>query len=362
MRAAGGGVICNITSSSTLAPVPFLGAYRASKAAVSAIGESLAAEVAQFGIRVVEVMPGPIETDMLASSDRPAPAIEHEQYRALAEKMWEGRQAVRESYTPAPEAARRIADAILDDDGPLRYGCDDLSEGMLAGWEAPTTRSWVGGMLRVVQRMITGLAHTALHVADVDAAVAWYARRARPHRAVAAVPHGRRRDRARHGRAAARSGRREGRDRRRRRRIRSRHRGHRVSGGRSGDRRRRPTITRPGFTHVALLCDDVAATRRDLEAKGVRFLVDGIADVAGLRTTWFADPWQNVFILVEKVRRPDRAYYRQYIVSVTLSTCRGQEQPVRGEHDFGVLPLGGTVVEAIKPMRCSRRKSPKTKA
>ncbi len=71
-------------------------------------------------------------------------------------------------------------------------------------------------------------------------------------------------------------------------------------------------ITRPGFTHVALLCDDVAATRRDLEAKGVHFLVAGIADVAGLRTTWFADPWQNVFILVEKVRRPDRAYYRQF--------------------------------------------------
>jgi hypothetical protein len=44
----------------------------------------------------------------------------------------------------------------------------------------------------------------------------------------------------------------------------------------------------------------------------VRFLVDGVADVAGVRTTWIADPWDNVFILVEKVRRPDRPYYRQY--------------------------------------------------
>ena len=43
-----------------------------------------------------------------------------------------------------------------------------------------------------------------------------------------------------------------------------------------------------------------------LEAKGVRFLVDGIADVAGLRTTWFCDPWDNVFILLEKVRIPTR--------------------------------------------------------
>jgi NAD(P)-dependent dehydrogenase (short-subunit alcohol dehydrogenase family) len=136
LRAAGGGVICNVTSSSILAPVPFLGAYRASKAAVSAIGESLQAEVAQFGIRVVEIMPGPIITDMLEASDRPAPAIEHELYREQAEKMWESRQQIRGMYTPAAEAARRIVDAILDDDGPLRYGCDDMSEGMLSGWRS----------------------------------------------------------------------------------------------------------------------------------------------------------------------------------------------------------------------------------
>jgi len=136
LRQAGGGVICNVTSSSLLAPVPFLGAYRASKAAVSAIGESLQAEVAQFGIRVVEIMPGPIITDMLEASDRPAPAIEYPQYRAQAEKMWESRQGIRAMYTPADEAARRIVDAILDDDGPLRYGCDDMSEGMLQGWRS----------------------------------------------------------------------------------------------------------------------------------------------------------------------------------------------------------------------------------
>ncbi len=148
MRANGGGVICNITSSSVLAPVPFLGAYRASKAAVSTIGESLQAEVAQFGIRVVEVMPGPIETDMLAASDRPAAAIEHEPYRALAEKMWAGRQTIRSQYTPAAEAARRIVDAVCNDDGPLRYGCDDLSEGMLAGWNTTDNARWLSGMLR----------------------------------------------------------------------------------------------------------------------------------------------------------------------------------------------------------------------
>jgi NAD(P)-dependent dehydrogenase (short-subunit alcohol dehydrogenase family) len=148
LRASGGGVICNVTSSSVLAPVPFLGAYRSSKAAVSAIGESLMAEVAKWGIRVLEIMPGPIETDMLLTSDKPAAAIEHESYAAQAARLWESRQNVRAMYTPPAEAARRIADAILDDDAPLRVGCDDLSEGMIKGWRnAGSDEAWLRPML-----------------------------------------------------------------------------------------------------------------------------------------------------------------------------------------------------------------------
>lgn len=65
-----------------------------------------------------------------------------------------------------------------------------------------------------------------------------------------------------------------------------------------------------GLTHVGLVCDDVAAMRRELEERGVEFLTAEIADVAGLRTTWFRDPWGVVFILMEK-RRADRPYWRQ---------------------------------------------------
>jgi catechol 2,3-dioxygenase-like lactoylglutathione lyase family enzyme len=66
-----------------------------------------------------------------------------------------------------------------------------------------------------------------------------------------------------------------------------------------------------GLTHVALICSDLDATRRALEDNGVRFLVKGIAEVARVRTTWFADPWGVVFILVEK-SRPERPYYAQW--------------------------------------------------
>ena len=53
-------------------------------------------------------------------------------------------------------------------------------------------------------------------------------------------------------------------------------------------------LTDTGLTHVALICTDIEATRRELEAKDVRFLVSGIADITQLRTTWFADPWGTV--------------------------------------------------------------------
>ncbi len=66
-----------------------------------------------------------------------------------------------------------------------------------------------------------------------------------------------------------------------------------------------------GITHVGLLCDDIASTRHALEGRGVRFLTSGIAGIAGLRTTWFADPYGTVFILLEK-GEPSRPYYRQF--------------------------------------------------
>jgi Glyoxalase/Bleomycin resistance protein/Dioxygenase superfamily len=72
------------------------------------------------------------------------------------------------------------------------------------------------------------------------------------------------------------------------------------------------TIVDHGLTHVGLVCDDIEATRSDFESRGVQFLVRGIATIAGLRTTWFADPYGTVFILMEKRAHPDRPYFAQY--------------------------------------------------
>jgi catechol 2,3-dioxygenase-like lactoylglutathione lyase family enzyme len=71
------------------------------------------------------------------------------------------------------------------------------------------------------------------------------------------------------------------------------------------------SIVDQGLTHVGLVCDDIVATRAELETRGVRFLTRAIAKIAGLQTTWFADPYGTVFILMEK-RDPSRPYFAQY--------------------------------------------------
>ena len=70
------------------------------------------------------------------------------------------------------------------------------------------------------------------------------------------------------------------------------------------------TLTQNGISHVGLVCHDLATTRSALERRGVEFLTSGIADVAGLRTTWCRDPWGTVLILLEK-RKEDRPYWGQ---------------------------------------------------
>lgn len=151
LRAAGGGVVCNVTSASLLFPMPFFSVYRASKAAVSALSESLAAELAEHGVRVVEVMPGPIATDLLAGSDREPEAARHAPYARLAAWAWSGRRASEAAKTPAEEAARRIVDAILDDAAPLRVACDGVGEAMIGGADAAPHAERIRGALGAME-------------------------------------------------------------------------------------------------------------------------------------------------------------------------------------------------------------------
>jgi NAD(P)-dependent dehydrogenase (short-subunit alcohol dehydrogenase family) len=135
LRANQPSVVCTITSSSIIASVPFYSAYRASKAAVSAFDDSLRVEVAPFGIRVVEILPGPIDTDMFRLSTGEMVAARFENYRALAEVSETLRsQHADPRVVDAAQAAHAVVDAIVDSSGPMRYGCDPVSLELLDLW------------------------------------------------------------------------------------------------------------------------------------------------------------------------------------------------------------------------------------
>jgi NAD(P)-dependent dehydrogenase (short-subunit alcohol dehydrogenase family) len=135
LRANRPSVVCTVTSSSIIAPVPFFSAYRASKAAVSAFGDSLRVEVAPFGIRVVEIMPGPVDTDMFRLSKGDPDAASFPEYRSLAGVAAELRRSHGDQRVVEPAAAASaIVDAIVDPSGTMRYGCDPVSHELIDLW------------------------------------------------------------------------------------------------------------------------------------------------------------------------------------------------------------------------------------
>lgn len=136
LRARGGGVVCNINSGSITLPVPFIGPYRATKGAMMAFSESLRVELAPFGIRIVEIMPGGVITGINVESvtRRVAHAVDYPPYAPMAKRQ---RQMFLDSgieLIEASQAAIRIVEAILDDTGPMRYGTCAASDAGIEAW------------------------------------------------------------------------------------------------------------------------------------------------------------------------------------------------------------------------------------
>jgi NAD(P)-dependent dehydrogenase (short-subunit alcohol dehydrogenase family) len=128
MRERGSGAVVNVTSLSGVVVSPLGGYYSASKWALEALSEALHFEAAHFGIRVVVVEPGSIETRFGANlvDHRVGPGP----YAPLAEQ-WESAQAtlLGGAASPGPEVvATAIADALESDEPRLRVPVGDDAE------------------------------------------------------------------------------------------------------------------------------------------------------------------------------------------------------------------------------------------
>ena len=91
MRARRSGVIVNVTSSVTLAPMPLAAAYTASKQAIEGFTGSLAHELGAFDVRVKLVEPGYAPTTRFAANtDIPVADLIPEAYAAFAQPIFAG--------------------------------------------------------------------------------------------------------------------------------------------------------------------------------------------------------------------------------------------------------------------------------
>ena len=140
MRAQGSGHIVNVTSLAAFVAPPFMGAYAASKHALDALGEALAAEVAPFGIHVTNVAPGAFETPMVGAVESELEAIDPSSpYAERRRTMLARHGELMREQGGAAEVARAIADAIHADPPPGRVVVPAASAGLagLRGSMAP---------------------------------------------------------------------------------------------------------------------------------------------------------------------------------------------------------------------------------
>jgi NAD(P)-dependent dehydrogenase (short-subunit alcohol dehydrogenase family) len=119
MRARRSGFVVNVSSTAGARGFAGSGYYSASKAALEALTEALAAEAAELGIRAMIVSPGPFRTDFFGRS-LDLPASEIDDYAAtVAQRRAYAAGDGRQRGDPA-RGARIIVDTVLGADPPLR--------------------------------------------------------------------------------------------------------------------------------------------------------------------------------------------------------------------------------------------------
>ncbi|QIG78760.1 SDR family oxidoreductase [Stakelama tenebrarum] len=134
------GTIINVTSSVTFRPLPLVSVYRASKAAVNALSESLAAEVAPLGIGVHVVLPGGSPETRFADSAMPhLRGRDNSDYAPLIETMMGHFQMTDRPVTHATDVADAVWKAATDPNAPLKIAAGEDAEQWMAEAGQPLT-------------------------------------------------------------------------------------------------------------------------------------------------------------------------------------------------------------------------------
>ncbi len=131
-RAQRSGVIVNVTSSVTLAPMPLAAAYTASKQAIEGFTGSLAHELAHFGVAAKLVEPGYAPTTRFAeNTEVKVSDLIPEAYAAFAAPIFEG-FAKPALVTRETDVAEAVFRAATDASGRLRFPAGPDAEALAA--------------------------------------------------------------------------------------------------------------------------------------------------------------------------------------------------------------------------------------
>ena len=146
MRAAGAGVIVNVTSTLGLQVLPFANFYCASKFAFEAYSESLAYEVAPFGIRVRIVEPGAYATSIVGNTRQVAGTGEQSPYwERFSRVSTLVNRGIEAGGHPA-EVAEAIEYVINDEAAPVRTMVPSTASQQLAARRAATDEQWMAAV------------------------------------------------------------------------------------------------------------------------------------------------------------------------------------------------------------------------
>jgi NAD(P)-dependent dehydrogenase (short-subunit alcohol dehydrogenase family) len=140
LREQGSGHILQVSSIGGISAFPSVGAYHASKWALEGLSQSLAQEVAQFGIHVTLIEPGGFATDWAGpSAKHSAPLPVYDAYRDEVQRMRRERNSKPGDPTASAQAVLTIVDAeepplrVFFGDGPLAIATADY-ESRLKTW------------------------------------------------------------------------------------------------------------------------------------------------------------------------------------------------------------------------------------
>lgn len=122
MRKQKSGTIVNVSSVGGRIGAPILSAYHSAKFAVEGLSESMAYELAPFGIRVVLIEPGYVRTNIMNSRRIAKKALNPKSpYFSLMQKVNNHFQSKMENASPPEGVAKVILHALTTENPQLRY-------------------------------------------------------------------------------------------------------------------------------------------------------------------------------------------------------------------------------------------------